>query len=94
MIVLLQQTPALQNVHLATDLFQYPLNRCRPQRLSGYNRGMQNEPEADEIRAELAHKTLWVKCGDSAFARLSRAILSEARMTESDENSVHDIVVV
>ena len=55
---------------------------------------MHNEPEADEIHAELAHGTFWVRCGDMAFARLRRAILSEARMAETDENSVHDIVLV
>jgi hypothetical protein len=55
---------------------------------------MPNEPEADEIAAELAHKTLWVRCGDMAFARLSRAILSEARMAGTDENAVHEMVLV
>jgi len=94
MIELLLQRPALQTVHLATDCFQYPLNQCPPQRLRGYNHSMNNEPQADEIRAELAHRTLWVRCGDKAFARLSKAILSEARMAETYENSVHEIVLV
>jgi hypothetical protein len=94
MIVLLQQTPALQKVHLATDYFQYPQIQDAPQRFRGYNHEMHNEPQSDDIVAELAHRTLWVRCGDMAFARLSRAILSEARMTGTDENSVHDIVLV
>ena len=94
MIVFLPETPAAQNVHLATDCFQYPLNQRLPQRLSGYNQGMHNEPEAHEIAAELAHRTLWVRCGDTAFARLSRAIISEARVAEADENSVHEIMLV
>src|SRR5262245_52356128 len=94
MIELLQQTPALQNVHLATDIFQYRQNRRPPQRLSGYNHGMHNEPQTDELAAELARGTLWVRCGDSAFERLSRAILSEAGVAEADENTVHEILLV
>src|SRR5262245_17459720 len=94
MIVLLLQTPALQNVHLATDVFQYPQNQHAPQHLRGYNRGMHNEPRADEITAELAHRTLWVRCGDRAFTRLGREILSEAGVAEKGENSVHEIMRV
>jgi hypothetical protein len=94
MIVLLPETPAVQNVHLATDCLQYPQNRRLPQRLSGYNHGMHNEVQADEIAAELAHKALWVRYGDRAFARLSTAILSEARVAEADEHSVHEIMLV
>jgi len=94
MIELLLQRPALQTVHLATDCFQYPLNQRPPQRLRGYDHSMNNEPQADEIRAEFAHRTLWVRCGDMAFARLSKAILSEAGISETDQNAVHEIVLV
>src|SRR5262245_32132133 len=55
---------------------------------------MHNEPRADEIRAEFAHRTLCVRCGDRAFARLGRAILSEARFADADENSIHEIMLV
>jgi len=55
---------------------------------------MNNEPEAEEIHAELAHGTLCVRCSDRAFERLSRGILSEARIAATQESSVREIVLV